>query len=147
MVRQPDERSEFDHVPYVPSQRAVVTEFERIGSVSKSFPETGGEAGFAFTVEELEELAGKWESLAHEYEQAKSRARAIGDVESPALDYASRDNAEAVRTFAEALQFELETRASFCREMERKFRDATGSYLAVDADAATTAHRRGGEFQ
>lgn len=102
--------------------------------------------GYAFTEEQLQAIARKWEELADRFREGQRDARAIAEAKGPGAEYASEDNAQLVRTSGHALLDTLIAREKFCREQVEKTRAAMGSYVNAEDDAADDVTSQEGKF-
>ena len=103
------------------------------GAVNAVANATG--TGFAYSGEQLQSIARKWEDLAEAFAEDILLAETIAETDGPGAEYASGGNAELIRLSGTALVDTLYERRDYCMTQAERFYQAAGSY-AQNEDAA-----------
>lgn len=115
-----------------------------VGAVTRHVNNSG--PGYAYSREQMESLARKWEQLAEDFREDIRYAKIIAAAEGPGAEYASIGNAEMIRASGEALIETLTERAEYCKAQAAKFQAALGRYAAIEDDAEHTIKQHGGSL-
>ncbi|WP_370940074.1 hypothetical protein [Amycolatopsis sp. cg13] len=99
---------------------------------------------YSFDAAGMEQVASQFEELALEFTKAADNARVIAVTQSPALDFASGNNAETFRNSGGALVASLRGRVKYCEEQAAKFRAATGKYKTAEDAHSHEVKKAGG---
>lgn len=102
--------------------------------------------GYSLDPAGLEHVAKEFEALADEIGEGVLQAQTIARTVSPALDYASNNNAEVFRDSGDALVRSLQDRVKYCRDQAAKFRAAMGKYKVVEDTHSTDVKKVGGSL-
>ena len=131
--------------------------FERIGEqVAQNVDGIVGDAvnavanatgtGFAYSTEQLQNIARKWEDLAETFIEDIRDAQAIAATEGPGAEYASGGNAELIRASGTALVDTLVARRDYCMAQADLFLQAAGNYSKNEDAARADIKTAGGSL-
>ena len=89
-------------------------------------------------------IAGKWGQLARDFEDDSLTAQNLSETRPPGNEYASANNADAIRNSGRVMSDGLKARADYCSAQADKFKKAAGEYQKADGEAAGTVNQYGG---
>lgn len=101
---------------------------------------------YVYDKQTLKEIADEFDALADEFREDQQHAQIIAQTQSPAHDYASRNNAETIRNSGNALVRSLKQQETYCREQAKKYRKALGVYTAAEDTHSQDVKNAGGSL-
>lgn len=90
---------------------------------------------FAYTPDQLRDLAKEWTELALDYDRSAPEARRLAKVEGPGTEFASQSHASVVRRTGEAYRRSLEEKRDYCLAQAQKFQNTLDDYLGLERRA------------
>lgn len=117
-------------------------EFGRIGSALSGI--TGGAGGggsFAYSPDQLRDLANDWLDLADDYERSRRTTVPMAQVEGPGTEFASQSHAGVANTSGQAYRDSLLSDRDYCIAQAQKFQDTLHDYLGLEHRSVTDINR------